>query len=215
MKLLHIKVSQNINGSTSRKASDHLLSKLKVTYPQLVETVLDLSMDPLPHLDAVTISAFSTDQEERSEEQKQAVLLSDRLVDMLLDTDVIVISSPMWNLGLPSVLKAWFDHITRAGRTFGFTEKGSKIGLVIGKKVYTVVSSGSIFSSGLYVNDDLFTPYIKTALAYVGITDVIFFRVDGTHDPLSRATALPIALSTIDQLNLQKREHYEQPCKSL
>lgn len=202
MKLLHIKVSQNIDGSTSRKASAHLLAKLQVKYPQLIETVLDLSIDPLPHLDALTIGSFFVTPPQRTDAQRQAVQLSDRLVDMLLETDILLISSPMWNLGLPSVLKAWFDHITRAGRTFAFTEQGAKVGLVLGKKVYIVVSSGSVFSSGPYVNDDQFTPYMTTALAYVGITDLQFFRVDGTHDPVSRATALPLALNTIDQFNL-------------
>ncbi|MGM9435089.1 NAD(P)H-dependent oxidoreductase [Klebsiella quasipneumoniae] len=80
-------------------------------------------------------------------------------------------------------VKGLVDHITRAGRTFAFTPEGKKIGLVSGKKVYCVVASGSVFAHGPFVADDQFTPYIRVALEYIGITDVQFIRVDGTHDP--------------------------------
>lgn len=202
MKLLHLTVSPNIEGSSSRKVSVRLLARLKSRYPQLQETLLDLSKQPLPHLDELTIGAFLTKPAQRTPAQQQAVQLSDSMVDMLLDCDVLLLSSPMWNLGLPSVLKAWFDHITRAGRTFGFTELGIKVGLVPNKKVYLVVSSGSVFSRGPFVQDDYFTPYVSTALAYIGITDLTVIRVDGTHDPLSRETALPDALQVVELLEL-------------
>ncbi|GLR08981.1 FMN-dependent NADH-azoreductase [Mixta theicola] len=200
MKLLHIKVSPNITGSSSRAVSNILAEKLKNHYSGLVETVLDLSETPLPHLDAFTIGSFFTMPENRTSEQCAAIERSEEMVNLLLENDLIIISSPMWNLGLPSVLKAWFDHITRAGRTFGFTDEGTKFGLVTGKKVYVVVASGSMFTNGPFMNDDQFSPYIKTALAYVGITDVQFIRIDGTHDPRSRETALPDAIKFVNQL---------------
>ena len=202
MKLLHIKVSPNLQGSSSRKVSQHLLEKLQSSYPELRELVLDLSVKPLPHLDALTTGAFLTKPEDRTAEQNQAIQLSEQLVDMLLETDILLLSSPMWNLGLPSVLKAWFDHITRAGRTFAFAKEGTKVGLVSNKKVYVVVSSGSCFSQGPFANDDQFTPYIKVALAYIGIEDVTFIRVDGTHFPLTKDTALAKALSAVDVLTV-------------
>jgi FMN-dependent NADH-azoreductase len=202
MKLLHLTVSPNIEGSSSRRVSARLLARLKSRYPQLKETLLDLSQQPLPHLDELTTGAFLTKAAQRTLAQQQAVQLSDRMVDMLLDCDVLLLSSPMWNLGLPSVLKAWFDHITRAGRTFGFSEQGIKVGLVPNKPVYLVMSSGSVFSSGPFAQDDYFTPYIRTALAYIGITDLTVIRVDGTHDLLSRETALPHALQAVELLEL-------------
>lgn len=200
MKLLHIKVSQNLEGSASRKASHHLVEKLKTKYPELEETILDLSVNPLPHLNSLTISAFFTSHDARSNEQIEAVRLSDKMVDMLFDHDVIIVSSPMWNLGLPSVLKAWFDHVTRAGRTFAFTGIGTKVGLIKNKKVYGIVASGSLFSEGPFINDDQFSPYFKVALNYIGIDDVEIVRVEGTHDPRTSATALSTALKNIDQL---------------
>ncbi len=200
MKLLHIKVSPDLAGSSSRIASAQLVEKLRAQHADLEETVLDLAQQPLPHLDAFTIGAFFTPPEARNAAQIAAIQRSEQLVDQLFACDTLVISSPMWNLGLPSVLKAWFDHITRAGRTFAFTPQGEKVGLVNGKKVYSVVASGSVFAHGPFVHDDQFTPYIRVALAYIGITDVEFIRVDGTHDRASRETALPNALHTIEQL---------------
>ena len=200
MKLLHIQVSPDLAASASRIASARLVEKLRAQHADLEETVLDLAQHPLPHLDAFTIGAFFTPPEDRSDEQRAAIHTSETLVDQLFACDTLVISSPMWNLGLPSVLKAWFDHITRAGRTFAFTPEGTKVGLVRGKKVYSVVASGSVFAHGPFVQDDQFTPYIRVALEYVGISDVQFIRVDGTHDPISRDTALPQALQAIDRL---------------
>ena len=200
MKLLHIQVSPDLAGSASRIASARLVEKLRAQHGDLEETIVDLAQHPLPHLDAFTIGAFFTRPEVRSDEQRAAIATSEKLVDQLFACDTLVISSPMWNLGLPSVLKAWFDHITRAGRTFAFTAEGTKVGLVHGKKVYSVVASGSVFAHGPFVQDDQFTPYIRVALEYIGITDVNFVRVDGTHDPISRDTALPHALQAIDRL---------------
>ncbi|MBK0097971.1 NAD(P)H-dependent oxidoreductase [Erwinia sp. S63] len=200
MKLLHIQVSPDLAGSASRSASARLVEKLHAQHHALEETVLDLAQHPLPHLDAFTIGAFFTRPEDRNDAQRAAIQTSEKMVDQLFACDTLVISSPMWNLGLPSVLKAWFDHITRAGRTFAFTPEGTKVGLVSGKKVYSVVASGSVFAHGPFVQDDQFTPYIRVALEYIGITDVEFIRVDGTHDPVSRDTALPQALQAIDRL---------------
>lgn len=202
MKLLHIKVSPNLTGSASREVGSHLLSKLQQRYPALTETVLDLGQQYLPHLDALTVSAFLTKPELRTVAQQNAIALSERLVDQLLVNDTLLISSPMWNLGLPSVLKAWFDHITRAGRTFGFTAEGEKVGLVSNKKVFVVMANGTPLLGRPTETDDQFTPYITTALRYIGITDVRFIRVDGTHHPQTRAAAVPEALAAIDFLQL-------------
>lgn len=202
MNLLHVKVSPNMNGSSSREVSDYLVGRLKMKYPSIEEKILDLSQDPLPHLDGLVIKAFLTKPEERTEQQKKAVQLSDRMVDMLLDSDLIVISSPVWNLGLPSVLKAWFDHITRAGRTFKFTEAGQKIGLVSDKTVYIVMSSGGVFSHGPFAGHDQFSPYVSLAFQYIGITDLNFVRIDGTEDLLTREFAVSNAISVVDKLTI-------------
>lgn len=200
MNLLHIKVSPNLRGSSSREVSDYLVDKLRGRYPEMHEDILDLSHNPLPHLDGFTIQSFFTEPELRTELQKEAVRLSDRMIDMLFNSDILVVSSPMWNLGLPSVLKAWFDHITRAGRTFKFTIAGDKVGLVPNKKVYIVVASGSIFSEGPFADHDQFTPYVNLAFEYIGITDLNFIRVDGTHHPRSRDLAISRAIAKVNEV---------------
>ncbi|RRW62465.1 FMN-dependent NADH-azoreductase [Pantoea dispersa] len=158
MNVLHIKVSPDLAGSASRIASARLIEKLRSRHHDLHETVLDLAQQPLPHLDAFTIRAFFTPPEARDEAQCNAIRTSERLVDQLFACDTLVISSPMWNLGLPSVLKAWFDHITRAGRTFAFTPEGTKVGLVSGKKVYCVMASGSVLWGGNHFDTDRACP---------------------------------------------------------
>lgn len=200
MKLLHIQVSPSLENSSSRKASKYLVEKIKLNKPQTVETILDLDSNPLPHLSGLTISAFFTPKENRSVEQHNAIRLSDDMVDQLFDTDTIVISTPMWNMGIPSVLKAWFDHVTRAGRTFAFTKEGTKVGLVNGKKVYIIISSGGLFSEGVFMADDQCLPYLKTGLSYIGIDDVEVIRVEGTAMPATSATAISKALIHIDQI---------------
>lgn len=199
MKLLHIQVSPALLNSSSRKISNYLVEKIKKEKPGIIETILDLDSNPIPHLNGLTISAFFTHPEKRTPEQHAAIKLSDQLVDQLLDTDVVVISTPMWNLGLPSVLKAWFDHITRAGRTFAFTGEG-KVGLVHGKKVYVVLSSGGLFSAGPTMNDDQCSPYFKSALSYIGINDVEIIRVEGNNMPSVSGAAIPTAITKIDEL---------------
>ncbi|EKE84379.1 FMN-dependent NADH-azoreductase [Idiomarina xiamenensis] len=202
MKLLHIKVSPNVVDSASRQVAGKVLDKLQRHYPTISESVLDLAQHPLPHLDALTVAAFMTKPEQRSMLQQQAIAQSDFLVDQLLAHDLLLISSPMWNLGLPSVLKAWFDHITRAGRTFTFNEAGEKIGLVTNKRVFVVMANGTPLLGRPTESDDQFTPYMTTALRYIGITDVQFIRVDGTHHPQTKAVAIPEALAAIDFLRL-------------
>ena len=105
----------------------------------------------------------------------------------------------MWNFSVPSVLKAWFDHISRAGKTFSYTAEGLKP-LVHGKKVYLVVSSGSIFSEGPYATYDLLVPWMKTALGFIGITDVEVIRVEGTNTTEAAANAISKAKARVDQI---------------
>jgi FMN-dependent NADH-azoreductase len=107
-----------------------------------------------------------------------------------------VISTPMWNFSLPSVLKAWIDHIVRAGKTFSYSEKGLA-GLLKGKKVYVVVSSGSVFTSGAYQAFDHVAPYFKTVFGFMGVLDVDVIRVEGTNTPEAAKAALEKAESAI------------------
>ena len=156
----------------------------------------------------MAISAFFTPAETHSPEQKAAIKLSDEKVEELLASDIVVISTPMWNFGVPSVLKAWFDHISRAGKTFKYTSEGLK-GLLGGKKVFVVVSSGSVFSEGLYASMDQLSPWIRTTFNFLGVSDLEIIRVEGTNTSEAAATAIARAKARIDQLDLNQTSREE------
>lgn len=195
MKLLHIQASPNKERSNSRQISNYLVSQLKATETRNI----DLDANPLPHVTGTAIGAFFTPEENRTADQKEAIKLSDEKVAELLSSDVVVISTPMWNFGAPSVLKAWFDHISRAGKTFAYTAEGLK-GLAGGRKVYVVVSSGSVFSEGPYKSYDQLSPWLLTTFGFLGITDVEIIRVEGTNTPEAAALAISKAKARVDEV---------------
>jgi FMN-dependent NADH-azoreductase len=201
MTLLHIQVSPRAQDSASRNVSSYLVEKFKAKTPNAKIITRDLDANPLPHLSGTAVGAAFTPPEARTAEQKEAIKLSDTLVSELLSSDVLVISSPMWNFGMPSVLKAWIDHIVRAGVTFSFSPEGLK-GLVTGKKAYIVISSGSVFSEGAFASYDQFVPSIKTALGFIGLTDVEILRVEGTNDPVKAQSAISQAKIKADALSV-------------
>ena len=198
-KILAIEVSPNGELSSSRQVSQYLLQRLKSQHGGTETLLRDLATNPPPHIDGLTVGAYFTPEDQRSDSQKKAVRFSDELVDELLSTDVLVISTPMWNFSLPSALKAWIDHVVRAGRTFSFGANGPE-GLVRGKQAYVVVSSGSVFSEGAFQAYDQLLPALKTALGFIGITDVEVIRVEGTNDPKAKQQAIARAYSTVDRI---------------
>jgi len=125
------------------------------------------------------------------------VAYSDTLIDELKQADVIVIGLPMYNFGVPSQLKAYFDHIARAGVTFKYTEKGP-VGLLTGKKVYVFAARG-----GLYAGTplDTQTSYVRDFLRFLGMTDVEFVYAEGLAiSPQSKETGLAKAVAEIGRL---------------
>jgi len=137
--------------------------------------VRDLAREPVPHLDAERFGAFITPKEKRDDKQQQIVAYSDRLIDEIRRADTIVLGLPMYNFGVPSMLKAWFDHIARAGVTFRYTEKGP-VGLLTGKKVYVVATRGGLYAG---TRLDTQTDYVRDFLAFLGIADVEFVYAEG------------------------------------
>lgn len=125
-------------------------------------------------VDGAWISANFTPADERSDAQRRTLGNSDALVRELTDADLIVIGAPIYNFGVPAVLKAWIDMIARARLTFRYTDKGP-VGLLEGKKAYVVIASG-----GVPVDSpaDFATPYLRQVLKFVGITDVTVIAAD-------------------------------------
>ena len=138
----------------------------------------DLGKSPLPHIDAVFTSAIRKPAESRSEAELAAAALSDVLVDELLAADTVVIGTGLINFNIYSTLKSWIDHLARSGRTFRYSENGPE-GLATGKKVYLVVASDGIYSQGPAAAMNHAIPYLKTILAFLGMTDVEVIQVEG------------------------------------
>ena len=158
--------------------------------------VRDLAKDPVPHLTAERFQAFLAKPEARTPEQQAIVDDSDRLIAELRQADTLVIGLPMYNFALPSTLKAYFDHIARAGVTFKYTDKGA-VGLLTGKKAYVIVARG-----GLYGPQHLHTHYVRDFLAFLGITDVEFVYAEGLAvSPAAKEAALAKARAQIARLN--------------
>ena len=173
--LLQLKTSLfSDHGQSSRLGAD-VVAQWVAANPQGEVITRDLAKNPVPHLTAERFQAFLAKPEERTTEQQAVAAYSDGLISELEQADVIVLGLPMYNFGVPSTLKAYFDHIARAGRTFRYTEKGP-VGLLTGKKAIVVATRG-----GLYAGTplDTQTSYIRDFLRFVGISDVEFVYAEG------------------------------------
>ena len=163
--------------------------------------VRDLARHPVPHLDGERFGAFLAKPEARTPAQQAVVDYSDALIAELKAADTIVIGVPMYNFGIPSQLKAYFDHVARAGVTFQYTEKGA-VGLLTGKKAYLVVARG-----GVYGDAHAHTTYVRDFLAFIGIRDVETVYAEGLAiSPASKDAGLARARAQVDRLTLNERE---------
>ena len=200
--VLHITTSIMGEGSVSSQLMDELLAELGAQ-ETLNVTERDFAHQAIPHLDESWLAALSTAEADRSLEQQQKAAFSDQLIAELQAADTLVIGLPMYNFSLPSMLKAWVDHIARAGLTFKYTENGS-VGLLEGKRVYLVVAMGGIHETSA---TDFLRPYMKHILAFVGLHDVEFITANGLNmGPESREKGLADARAQIAEVvsNAQK-----------
>lgn len=171
-RILRIDASARNIGSITRSLADETIDRL-AEIGAVKLTTRDVSTG-LPFVDEDWISANFTPEDDRTDAHKAKLALSDSLVDELINTDTLVISSPIYNFGIPATLKAWIDMICRVGMTFRYTENGP-IGLLEGKRAIILIASG-----GTAVGSpiDFATPYLKQVMAFIGITDVTFVAAD-------------------------------------
>ncbi|MCA6066655.1 NAD(P)H-dependent oxidoreductase [Chryseobacterium sp. RG1] len=194
--ILHIISSPRTNGSASRTLGTAIEEKLQAAYPEHAITTLDLLKNPFPHLGEEQVDSWFIPAENRTPAQNEAVKRSDEAIEQLHASDIIVISVPIYNFGIPSTLKAYIDHIARGGMTFQYSENGFE-GLVKNKKAYIAVASGSVFSEGDYQSYDFVVPYLKSVLGFIGITDISVFRAEGLGLPHLQDTALEKGIESI------------------
>ncbi len=177
--ILHIDSSPLGERSVSRKLTAKTLAELKAKHPDSKVVARDLGTAPLPHLSGMVIGAFFTPPDQRNDALSEAVKLSDQAIEELIAADVIIIGTPMWNFGIPSSLKAWIDHVVRAGRTFKYGAAGPISLLPPGKKVIIVSSRGGVYSDGPMKMMDYQETYLKAVLGFIGLHDISFVRAEG------------------------------------
>ncbi|RJG06087.1 FMN-dependent NADH-azoreductase [Noviherbaspirillum cavernae] len=195
--LLQINASIFSGQGQSSRLADQFVEGWRAANPDAKLVVRDLGQNPVPHLTAQRFGAFIAKPEERNAEQQVVVDFSDALIEEVRKADVIVLGLPMYNFGIPSTLKAYFDHLARAGITFRYTEKGPQ-GLLTGKKVYVFAARG-----GLYAGTplDTQTSYVRDFLRFIGMDDVEFVYAEGlSMGEASKEKALGQAKAEIVQL---------------
>lgn len=155
--------------------AERFVAGLKAQQLDANVVVRDLSAEPVPHLDGARFQALISAPAARTPEQQAVVDYADRLVAELTAADVIVLGLPMYNFGVPSVLKAYFDHVARAGITFRYTAQGPE-GLLKGKKVYVFATRGGRYAG---TAQDTQSQYVRDFLAFIGIDQVQFVYAEG------------------------------------
>lgn len=179
--LLHIDSSPRGNRSITRQLSHKFAETWKSTHPGSAVIYRDLGHAGLPFVTEDWVAA-SFSREALTPEQTKAVATSDELIAELKKADQYVFGIPMYNFSVPAVFKAYIDQIVRVGHTVNFTATGFE-GLLTGKKVTIITSSGSVFRAGTpYAPYDFQTPYLRTVLGFIGVTDVEFIVADGVND---------------------------------
>lgn len=177
--ILHIDSSPMGDRSVSRKLTAKVLAQLQSRFPESKVVTRDFGITPLPHVSGPMLAAFFTPPEQRNPELDQLARQSDQLIGELLGADVIVIGVPMWNFGIPSALKAWIDHVVRAGQTFKYGANGPEGLVPSGKKVIIVSSRGGVYSVGPAQAMDFQEDYLRSVLGFIGLKDVSFVRAEG------------------------------------
>jgi FMN-dependent NADH-azoreductase len=196
--LLQINASINNSHGQSSQLANQFVAAFLSRNPTAKIVVRDVAAaDPVPHLDAERFGAFISKAEERSTAQHAVVAYSDALINELKRADVIVLGLPMYNFGVPSQLKAYFDHIARAGVTFKYTDQGP-VGLLSGKKVYVFAARGGLYAGSPL---DTQTSYVRDFLRFLGMNDVEFIYAEGLAiSPQSKQAGLAKAIAEIARL---------------
>lgn len=173
--LLQINTSLFGTGGNSTRLADNFVAAWRAANPRGRVIVRDLARDPIPHLTVDHVTAFGTPAESRTDAQAALVAQSDALIAELKAADVVVLGLPMYNFGVPSVLKSYFDQIARAGVTFRYTANGPE-GLIADRPVYVFAARGGMHRD---TPRDLQTGFVKTFLNFIGIGSIEFVYAEG------------------------------------
>ena len=196
MNILHIDSSPRGERSHSRQLTRAFVQELKADRPDATVVYHDLGHDPVPLVNETWIAAAYSDPATHTPEQRDAIALSNQLIEEVFASDIIVMGAPMYNFSIPAVLKAYIDQIVRAGRTFN---PANYQGLVAGKKLFVLTArGGGGYGPGEQMEAVNFQdPYLRAVFGFIGITDVTF-----VHDEKTSAgdSELPRSLEAARQM---------------
>tara|TARA_Y100000816_G_scaffold14737_1_gene9644 strand:- start:171 stop:752 length:582 start_codon:yes stop_codon:yes gene_type:complete len=172
MIIYQIDSSARKEGSTSRALAKKLLNRIKKPEDKVIYRDLN---DEMVFVSGLTESGMNIDEKDQNENHKKMFKLSDQLVKELKESDVIIISAPIYNYGPPATLKAWSDLAARVGETFRFKPNGRREGLLKNKRAYLVITSGG---TKLNSSEDFLTPWLKFILNFFGIEKIDIICAD-------------------------------------
>ena len=195
--LLQLHSSIHAGAGESSRLADLFIASFLDRNPGAQVVKRDLVSDAVPHLTGERFGAFLAKPDERTDLQRSVVAYSDELISELQRADVIVLGLPMYNFGIPSQLKSYFDHVARAGVTFRYTAGGPQ-GLLIGKKAYVFATRGGAYAGTTL---DSQTNYVRDFLRFIGISEVEFVYAEGLAiSPESRKSSLAEARAQTQRL---------------
>lgn len=175
--ILRLTTSLFAEASSSTKLVDTFIDQLRSHHPDSRVIERDLVTAPLPHLDGARVGALFSAPDNRTAEQQAVIAESDALIAELKSADIVVLGLPMYNFGVPSQLKAYFDHLARAGVTFRYSAEGP-VGLIGDRKVYVLATRGGYYQG---TPRDSQTPFVRDFLSFIGIQDVEFVYAEGLN----------------------------------
>lgn len=176
--LLRLDASSQTATSHSRSLADYYEARWRERHPCGKVLSRDLVRDPIPHLDEETVAVFYAGGEVSSGAIPPGITLSDQLIGELKNADDVVVSSAVYNFGMPSALKAWIDHIVRFGHTIAPGEKGAT-GLLSGKRACFLTARGGTPER----SPDYQYPVLQAVFAYIGIQNANWISLEGTRIP--------------------------------
>ena len=195
--LLQINASLFSDHGQSSRLADRFVARWQAQHPDGRVVRRDLATDPVPHLDGARFGAFLAKPDERSAEQKAVADYSDALIAELKQADVLVVGLPLYNFGVPSQLKAWIDHVARAGHTFKYTEKGP-VGLLSTPRAYVFATRGGYYKD---TPIDTQTSYVRDVLRFLGVAEVEFVYAEGLAlGEDSKQAAISQANAVVDRI---------------
>ena len=190
--ILRLDASASVDTSNSKKLGDELIARLMALHPGATVQQRDLNQE-IAFIDQNWVTANFTPIEQRSEIQQQRLAFSDELIEEIRRSDHIVLTTPMYNFGIPSTLKAWIDMICRAGVTFQYTADGP-VGLIKGKTVDIIITTGG---APLHSPVDFVTGYLKQIFSFIGIENINIIGADRMN--VDADSSYQKALDQVDQ----------------